>query len=212
MNSLKITEIFYSLQGEGRETGFPTLFIRLANCNLRCSYCDTHYSFEEGRDYGFDELEKILADYEHCRRVLITGGEPLLQERALVKFIQILLLKGWRVSLETNGTRDLAKIDSAVHKVVDVKLSGSEAQEPFFMDNLEFLTPRDEVKFVISSREDFVEALEFIDKFLKDKNLSLIFSPVWERVDAKTLSQWILDTHRSDIKLGLQLHKIIGIA
>ncbi|MCC7429798.1 radical SAM protein [bacterium] len=204
---LKVNEIFFSVQGESSFIGLPCVFVRLTGCNLRCSYCDTEYAFYEGTELTFDEiLEKIKA--YNCKLVEITGGEPLLQEN-VYKFFDLLLAKNYKVMLETGGHVSVCKVPKEVVKIVDLKTPGSKMSKKNFYGNLEFLDSKDELKFVIGNREDYVWAKEILAKH-KTKS-KILFSPVWDELEAKQLVSWILEDGL-EVRFQLQLHKIIWSA
>jgi len=204
---LKVNEIFYSLQGESTFAGKPCIFIRLSGCNLSCSYCDTRYALDEGYEM---EVGEILAKVESypCELVEITGGEPLCQPES-IKLMDKLLAQNYNVLLETNGSIDLADVPDEVIKIVDVKLPGSGCWGSFFRDNLDFLECWDELKFVISSREDYVAAVGFLDEHDLWEH-EVLFSPVTDRLAPSLLAEWILKD-ALQVRLQLQLHKLLDI-
>lgn len=205
---LEVCEVFYSLQGESSFAGLPCVFIRLSGCNLRCTWCDTQYAFEAGT---MMELEQILDEVGKypTKLVEITGGEPLLQEQS-INLMQKLLDQGSTVLLETNGSISLNKVPPQVIKIVDVKCPGSGHGDSFLKQNLAFLQPHDELKFVLADRADYIFALDFI----KQNSLQgrhLIFSPVTSSLKPETLAEWMLEDGAS-ARLQLQLHRILSIA
>ncbi len=202
---LNVTEIFHSIQGEGTSAGLPFVFIRLAGCNLRCSYCDTAYAQSDGQKYSIREIVEKAAQFS-CSRVLITGGEPLLQPE-VGSLARALFEKGMEIFIETNGTMPIDRLESLPHIIMDIKTPGSGADKETLWENLAVLRPVDEIKFVITSKEDFDWALGVI----KERDLAgrtLIFQPAWDAVPSADLAQWILDS-RAPVRMGLQLHKII---
>lgn len=219
---MQITEIYKSLQGESTYAGLPCVFVRLTGCNLRCSWCDTEYSFYGGKKMTPEQVfEEVEALSPQGGLVEITGGEPMLQERELVPLMQRLVDSGYKVLLETSGERELDRVPSAVVKIVDVKCPGSDEGDSFRPENLETLTLQDEVKFVISDRADY----EFARDFTRRHNLSehvnaVVFSPAFRKdaagarnasnclLDPQQLAEWILEDNLP-VRLGLQIHKLI---
>jgi len=219
---VQITEIYKSLQGESSYSGLPCVFVRLTACNLRCSWCDSEYTFQGGRRMT---LEEVLGETERaagaCRMVEITGGEPMLQEREVVPLMERLLERGYTVLLETSGERPLARVPQQVVKIVDVKCPHSGAAGTFRMENLEALAPHDEVKFVLSDRADYEFARDFVREHgLPLKVASVIFSPAFRKeatgardashclLDPRELAEWVLQDELP-VRLGLQLHKFV---
>lgn len=205
---LEVCEVFFSLQGESSFAGLPCVFIRLSGCNLRCTWCDTQYAFETGTVM---ELERILDEVGKypTKLVEITGGEPLLQEQS-INLMQKLLEQRYTVLLETNGSIILNKVPPQVIKIVDVKCPGSGHGDSFLKQNLAFLQPHDELKFVLADRVDYIFALDFIKQnSLQSKHL--FFSPVTSSLKPETLAEWMLEDGAS-ARLQLQLHKILSIA
>jgi 7-carboxy-7-deazaguanine synthase len=203
--SLKVNEIFHSIQGESSYAGRPCTFVRLTGCNLRCSYCDTTYAYSEGTDYSIEEVVQRAALYK-CPLVEITGGEPLIQVETPALIGQ-LLSEGYRVLLETNGSQDIGRVDPRCVKIVDIKCPSSGQAKENDLENLTKLTGKDEVKFVIGDREDY----EFAKELLGVHNLKgnpVHFSPVFRTLAPRTLAEWIL-SDRLDVRLHLQLHKYI---
>ncbi len=204
---LKISEIFFSIQGESTFSGLPCIFVRLAGCNLRCNYCDTSYSYEE--DYSEMTIETAINEIKKfdSKRIEITGGEPLLQEETPL-LIDKLLENGYTVLLETNGSIGLDNLNSKVIKIIDIKTPGSGCEDSFNKNNLKFINSSDEVKFVITDRTDFEWAKETIEKHQLHCKANVLFSPVSGKLDPGDLSEWILQDGL-DVRLQLQLHKII---
>ena len=218
---MQITEIFRSIQGESSHAGLPCLFVRLTGCNLRCSWCDSEYTFTGGRKMSLDEVEAELARLGPAQLVEITGGEPMLQEQEVLELMQRLVARGHTVLLETSGERPLAAVPRELVKIVDVKCPHSGAENTFRLENLQALAPRDEVKFVLSDRADY----EFARDFTRQHNLaervhSVIFSPAFRKdaagardarhclLDPRELAEWIL-ADALPVRLGLQVHKFI---
>ncbi|HKA36836.1 MAG TPA: radical SAM protein [Thermoanaerobaculia bacterium] len=204
--TLRVTEIFRSIQGEGMRAGFPCAFIRLTGCSLRCVWCDSAYAFYGGQEMSVEEAaEKILAMGTDL--VEVTGGEPLEQE-GVYPLMARFLDAGKTVLLETGGHVPLDRVDPRVVKIVDVKAPGSGMQAANLPENVENLGAQDELKFVLADRRDFEWALDFVrEKDLDSKNV-VTFSPVWESLSSSDLADWIRDSGRK-IRLGLQLHKIL---
>ena len=203
---LRVTEIFRSIQGESTRAGFPCAFVRLTGCSLRCVWCDTAYAFHGGREMTVTEaIDEVLGLGTDL--VEVTGGEPLEQE-GVYPLMDRLLERGKTVMIETGGHVPLERVDARVIKIVDVKAPGSGMQAANLAVNLDWLTPRDEVKFVLADRRDFDWALDFIRSRDLDRRHLVTFSPVWESLPAADLASWIRDCGR-DIRLGLQLHKIL---
>lgn len=207
MDQLRITEIFYSLQGEARTSGLPTVFVRLTGCPLRCHYCDTAYAFSGGE---MMDLDAILAEVQQFapRYVTVTGGEPLAQPGCLTLLTQLCDL-GLQVSLETSGALDVAGVDPRVSKVLDLKTPDSGESHRNLYSNLEHVTPNDQIKFVICSRQDYEWSRFKLDEYrLVDRVSDVLFSPSWEQLDATTLADWLL-ADRLPVRFQLQLHKVL---
>lgn len=219
---MQITEIYKSLQGESTYAGLPCVFVRLTGCNLRCSWCDSEYTFSGGRKMDLEEvLGEVLRLSPDGGLVEITGGEPMLQEREVVPLMQRLLDGGYKVLLETSGERCLERVPSGVIKIVDVKCPDSGEGNTFCMENLETLTGLDEVKFVLSSRADYEFAREFTQRHSLARRVNaVLFSPAFRKdatgsrdsshclLDPQELAEWMI---RDNVpaRLGLQLHKFI---
>ena len=202
---MKINEIFYSIQGEGKWMGLPNIFIRTTGCNLRCSFCDTTYAYEDGGEMSMESIANEIQKYP-CNYVCITGGEPLIQEET-VQLIDTLLQEGYVICLETNGSIDIKKITGKKSLMIslDIKCPSSNMYEKMIFSNLACLTFNDQLKFVIQNRGDYTYAKKIVKKY---KPLGTIFfQPVWG-VNLKELSSWILNDGL-DVRLGLQMHKII---
>ncbi len=204
--ALKVCETFYSLMGESTRVGLPAFFIRLTGCNLRCRYCDTIYAYEGGQELAVTDLLEAAGDFP-ARLVLVTGGEPLLQEDTL-PLLAGLAEAGFEVCLETNGSRPIDRVDARVHRILDLKCPGSGMTGENYWQNLEWLTPRDEVKFVISDHDDFLWAVEMIRDHSLAGRLPLLISPVFGQVPAQEAAAWILES-RLPLRLNLQLHKYL---
>lgn len=203
---LKITEVFYSLQGEALQVGLPTVFVRLTGCPLRCLYCDTTYSFHGGDWRSFDEL--IVEIKSHgTPHVCVTGGEPLAQKNC-PQFLSRLLEEGFSVSLETSGAMDISATDARVIRVLDLKTPDSAECDKNLWENLQYLTPQDQIKIVLCSRADYDWAKQVVaDKALADI-CTVMFSPSHEQVSATELAEWILED-KLPVRLQMQLHKLL---
>ena len=202
---LRITEIFYSLQGEAETVGYPTVFVRLTGCPLRCGYCDTSYAFQGGEWKTFDEIIERINSY-NTQYVCVTGGEPLAQ-KSCKSFINILSEK-YKVSLETSGAVDITNIDSRVSIVMDVKTPDSGEAEKNLLSNLAKLDANDQVKFVICSRADYDWSKQFVAEHELGKRCSIIFSPSFKQVNPAELAEWVL-TDQLNVRVQVQLHKIL---
>nr|WP_242110647.1 7-carboxy-7-deazaguanine synthase QueE [Luteimonas aquatica] len=203
---LRITEIFLSLQGEARDAGWPTVFVRLTGCPLRCQYCDTAYAFHGGEWREIDAILEEVAGYG-VRHVCVTGGEPLAQKRCL-QLLQRLCDAGYQVSLETSGAIDIAQVDARVSRVLDVKTPGSREVERNRWENLPLLTAHDQVKFVLCGRADYEWARELLAERRLHERCEVLFSPSKSELDPRALADWIV-ADRLPVKFQLQLHKIL---
>jgi 7-carboxy-7-deazaguanine synthase len=216
-----LIEIYKSVQGESSFAGLPCIFVRLAGCNLRCSWCDSEYTFKSGYKQSLDEVQAAVAALTPVRLVEFTGGEPMLQERELVPLMERMLAQGYTLMMETSGERQLGNVPKEVHKIVDVKCPGSGEGGTFRMENLDALTKRDEVKFVISDRRDYEFAREFTrDHGLEERAGAVLFSPAFKKapslerstsncaLDPRELVEWML-ADGVPARLSLQIHKYI---
>jgi 7-carboxy-7-deazaguanine synthase len=203
---LRITEIFYSLQGEADTAGMPTVFIRLTGCPLRCQYCDTAYAFHGGQWMSFEAILAKTREYR-CLQVCVTGGEPLAQKNCAT-LLRELCDEDYRVSLETSGAVDLSVVDPRVSKVMDLKTPDSGEVERNLWENLPLLSKDDQIKFVICSRSDFDWATEQIRQRQLDSICTVWFSPSFEQIKPVDLAEWILE-ERVPARLQLQLHKYL---
>jgi 7-carboxy-7-deazaguanine synthase len=205
---LRVNEIFYSIQGESSYAGRPCVFVRLTGCNLRCSYCDTRYAYDEGQYLNIDEIIAQVTSY-HCRLAEITGGEPLLQKET-PHLIHRLLDKSFEVLLETNGSFDISPIDERCVKIVDIKCPSSGEEKKNDLENLKRLCAKDEIKFVIGNREDYEYAKNIMSRVKKDnpEMKPPLLSPVYGLIAPKVMAEWILADH-IDVRMNIQLHKII---
>ncbi|KPK40135.1 MAG: 7-carboxy-7-deazaguanine synthase [Gammaproteobacteria bacterium SG8_47] len=203
---LRVTEIFYSLQGESRSVGVPTVFVRLTGCPLRCGYCDTTYAFQGGEWYSIDAILQQVRQLD-ATHVTVTGGEPLAQKpcRAL---LTKLCDQGYAVSLETSGALDIAGIDTRVSIVMDIKTPGSGEAERNRWANLELLGSKDQVKFVICDRADYEWARTVLADYDLTARSEVLFSPSHGHLDARQLAEWILEDHLG-VRMQIQLHKLL---
>jgi len=205
--SLKITEIFYSLQGESTTVGLPTVFVRLTGCPLRCGYCDSEYAFYGGERLSLDVILAKVASY-NPRYICVTGGEPLAQRECLT-LLKLLCDAGYQVSLETSGALAVDAVDPRVVKVMDLKTPGSGEVARNRWENISLLTPQDQIKFVICSREDYEWARFKLDEFqLSQKVSDVLFSPSFGQIKPLELAEWIL-ADNLNVRFQLQLHKIL---
>jgi 7-carboxy-7-deazaguanine synthase len=218
---MQIIEIYRSIQGESSFAGVPCIFVRLAACNLRCTWCDSEYTFTGGRKMSPEEVEQEVLQLAPAGLVEFTGGEPMLQERELLPLMDRLLSRGYTLLLETSGERPLENVPPTVHKIVDVKCPGSGEGGSFCMSNLAAITVADEVKFVLADRADYEFARDFVRQHgLEQKAGCVLLSPVFlknpsaERdtsncqLDPRRLAEWILEDELN-VRLGLQIHKFI---
>ncbi len=205
--TLRITEIFYSLQGETRSAGLPTVFVRLTGCPLRCQYCDTAYAFSGGEIMTLEEILAQVAGYRP-RYVCVTGGEPLAQPNC-IELLTALCDAGYEVSLETSGALDIAPVDVRVSRVVDLKTPGSAEVGRNRYENMAELTRNDQVKFVVCSREDYDWAVSKIIEYRLDARAGeVLMSPSHKELDARTLADWIV-ADNLPVRMQLQLHKYL---
>ena len=219
---MQITEIYKSIQGESSFAGLPCIFVRLTGCNLRCTWCDSEYTFTGGRKMTAEEVEAEVRRLAAgaVRLVEITGGEPMLQERELAPLMRRLLDAGYELLLETSGERPLSSVPAAVHKIVDVKCPHSGAADTFRIENFDALTSRDEVKFVLAGRADYEFARDFTRRHGLESHVgAVLFSPAFRPeaagrttenllLDPRQLADWIL-ADGLNVRLGLQMHKFV---
>jgi 7-carboxy-7-deazaguanine synthase len=203
---LKITEIFFSIQGEAAFSGWPTVFVRLTGCPLRCQYCDTAYAFSGGDWWTFDAIAAEIRKHG-TRYVCVTGGEPLAQPRCAA-LLEALCDQGFDVSLETSGAIDIAPVDTRVCRVVDVKTPGSGEAHRNRFENLALLTPRDALKFVICDRADYEWSKAVLAERAPSAPCPVFFSPSYTELPARTLADWIIED-RLPVRLQVQLHKVL---
>ncbi|MDR3385441.1 MAG: 7-carboxy-7-deazaguanine synthase QueE [Rudaea sp.] len=203
---LRVSEIFHSLQGEARDVGWPTVFVRLTGCPLRCVWCDTEYAFHGGQWYSIDDIVENAANYR-TRHVCVTGGEPLAQKRCLDLLVR-LCDAGYAVSLETSGALDVSGVDPRVSKVMDLKAPGSGEQARNLWSNLAVLTPQDQVKFVLADRADYEWACAALREHAIAQRCEVLFSPVHGKLAPRELAEWIL-ADRLPVRMQVQLHKYL---
>jgi 7-carboxy-7-deazaguanine synthase len=203
---LRISEIFYSLQGEADSVGWPTVFIRLTGCPLRCRYCDTAYAFSGGERMTIDDIVAQTRSYG-CSRVTVTGGEPLAQP-ACLRLLTVLADAGFCVSLETSGALDVADVDSRIVKVLDFKTPSSGECARNLYGNIDYLQAQDQVKLVIGDEADYIWALQLLEKYDLNSRCQVLFSPVAEQISATWLADRIL-ADRLQVRLQIQLHKYL---
>ncbi len=206
MARLRVTEIFHSLQGESSTVGWPTVFIRLTGCPLRCSYCDTAYAFSGGEWRDIDDILSEAAHYA-VRHVTVTGGEPLAQPDTRL-LLNRLCDAGYCVSLETSGALDIGDVDERVVRVVDLKTPSSGESTRNRLENIEHLASNDQVKFVIGDEQDYRWSCEQLKRFRLNERCTVLFSPVAEQLPAATLADWVL-RDGLDVRFQIQLHKAL---
>lgn len=204
--ALRITEIFYSLQGEALAAGLPSVFVRLTGCPLRCRYCDTEYAFTGGTRMALDEILEQVAVYG-TPQVCVTGGEPLAQP-ACAALLRRLCDLGYQVALETSGALDIRAADTRVSRIMDLKTPGSGEVARNRLDNIPALTPHDQVKFVLCGREDFDWACAMVRQYALTDKCTVWFSPSFGQLELADLAQWILD-EKLPVRMQMQLHKLI---
>lgn len=204
--SLKVSEIFYSIQGEASRSGLPTVFVRLTGCPLRCVWCDTEYAFSGGRNMTLARILEAVGQYG-VRQVCVTGGEPLAQANCSA-LLTALCNADYDVSLETSGALDISGVDSRVSRIVDLKAPGSGESEKNRWQNLDLLTPNDELKFVVQDRADYEWARDIVVQNQLDALCPLLFSPVQATLEPRLLAEWIL-ADQLPVRLQLQLHKLL---
>jgi len=202
---MQISEIFYSIQGEGRRAGLPTVFIRTTGCNLRCAYCDTQYAYEDGKEMTIESILSEITRY-HCQQICITGGEPLIQQET-IQLIKSLQKQDYELCLETNGSQPIKIIRDRNHLQIsmDLKTPSSAMEKHNIFENIQYLTKDDQLKCIIGTKEDYQYAKNNLKKY--QPSCPVIFQPVW-RFSPQILAEWILSDHLP-VRLGLQLHKII---
>ena len=203
---LKVNEIYHSIQGESSKSGLPCVFVRLTYCNLRCAYCDTEYAFYDGEDKSIEEIINEVKKY-NCKLVEVTGGEPLVQDETL-NLMERLCNEGFEVMLETGGSLPIKDIDERVLIIMDLKCPSSKMEKKNLYENIDYLKPKDEMKFVIGNREDYDWSKEIISKYdLKDKS-EILFAVVFGELEPVSLVNWIIED-KLDVRYQLQMHKYI---
>ncbi|QGP55254.1 7-carboxy-7-deazaguanine synthase [Piscirickettsia salmonis] len=205
-DSLRINELFYSLQGETRTVGLPTVFIRLTGCPLRCTYCDSAYAFTGGERLSLDQIIIQVQAYQ-ARHVTVSGGEPLAQPNVF-ELMRRLCDLGYEVSIETSGALPIEEIDARVMKVVDIKTPGSGEHQRNHYENFDHITGHDQIKFVICDRQDYDWAVACVNQYDLTSLCEVLFSPSYEELKGAELADWIL-TDQLDVRFQLQLHKIL---
>lgn len=203
---LKVNEIYFSIQGESSKAGLPCVFVRLTYCNLRCSYCDTEYAFYEGADKSIDEIVNEVKKYD-CKLIEITGGEPLFQKECW-ELMERLCSEGFEVMLETGGSLPIKEIDKRVMIIMDIKCPSSKMMKKNLYENIDYIKPSDEIKFVIGTREDYEWSKEMISKYDLANKCAVLFSVVFGELEPVTLVNWILED-KLKVRYQLQMHKII---
>jgi 7-carboxy-7-deazaguanine synthase len=204
--TLRVSEIFYSLQGESSRTGLPTVFVRLTGCPLRCDYCDTAYAFSGGQEMSLAQIMAEVARHP-TPYVTVTGGEPLAQQNC-APLLRALCDAGYQVSLETGGALDVSGVDARVVKILDIKTPGSREADKNRWENLAFLNPHDEIKFVLTDAADYAWAKEILHERDLTAQCAVLFSPVPGRLSATELAEWILRDHLP-VRMQVQLHKLL---
>ena len=204
--SLKINEIYYSVQGESTHAGRPCIFIRLTYCNLRCSYCDTEYAFYDGKDMEITHIMSEIKQWD-CNLVEVTGGEPLFQDEC-IDLLNELVNSNYEVMLETGGSLSISNVPKKVIKIVDFKCPSSKMVKKNLWSLVDDLQPHDEVKFVIGNREDFDWAKDRITEYSLDKICTLLFSPTFGEIDPQQIVEWIL-ADNLPVRMQMQMHKMI---
>jgi 7-carboxy-7-deazaguanine synthase len=205
--TVTINEIYYSIQGESTWVGCPCVFVRLTFCNLRCNYCDTEYAFYDGNKQTLSEIMDAVAAFR-CPLVEITGGEPLLQKNVL-PLMSMLCDSAHTVLLETSGALDISRVDPRVYRIMDLKTPGSGEEDKNLWANIFHLTSRDEVKFVMGSRDDYEWSRDKVQRYdLSGRCRAVLFSPIFGRIDSRQIVEWIL-ADKLDVRFQLQMHKFI---
>ncbi|CAM4410158.1 MAG: 7-carboxy-7-deazaguanine synthase [Legionellaceae bacterium] len=206
METIRITEIFYSLQGETKTVGLPTVFVRLTGCPLRCHYCDTAYAFHGGKRMPLQEIIENVTQFQ-TKYVTVTGGEPLAQKSCLPLLTE-LCDRGYFVSLETSGALDVSKVDTRVMKVIDLKTPASGEVERNLYENLQFILPHDQIKFVLSDRNDYDWAKLALSHYNLPTKCEILFSPVFGKLPPMDLADWII-ADQLPVRFQVQLHKVL---
>ena len=204
--SLRIYEIFYSLQGETSRVGLPTVFVRLTGCPLRCGYCDTEYAFHGGATQSFEEILATVASYQ-AQYVCVTGGEPLAQ-KGCHELLKMLCDAGYQVSIETSGAMEISQVDQRVSVIMDIKTPGSGEESKNLWSNIAVLSAKDEVKFVLVDRADYDWAKQTLGRYDLPSKCPVLFSPVYKTLPPEQLAAWVLQDHLQ-VRMQVQLHKVI---
>lgn len=204
--SLRITEIFFSIQGESNTVGYPTVFVRLTGCPMRCSYCDTAYAFHGGKKHSLEEVLAEVGQYK-SKHVTVTGGEPLAQAESH-ELMTALCDAGYSVSLETGGAMDIANVDKRVYVVLDIKTPASNEEHNNTYSNLEHIKPTDCLKFVICNQDDYLWCKKTVDERQLDKLCDVFFSPSADELPASDLADWIV-RDQLPVRMQIQLHKVL---
>ncbi len=206
MTQLKIFEIFYSLQGESSRVGLPTIFIRLSGCPMRCHYCDTAYAFQGGSMMTVDEIMETIKKYD-TRYATVTGGEPLAQKEVL-SLLKVLADQNYEVSLETGGGLSIKEVDPRIKIILDIKTPESGEEKKNYWDNLNLIHSKDEIKFVLCSREDYDWAKKILNQYKLTEKCDVLFSPVYQKLNTTDLGNWILED-QLPVRMQIQLHKLL---
>ena len=206
MTQLKIFEIFYSLQGESSRMGLPTIFIRLSGCPMRCHYCDTAYAFQGGSMMGIEDIMASIKQYD-TRYVTVTGGEPLAQKE-VIHLLKTLADSNYEVSIETGGGLSIKEVDPRIKIILDIKTPESGEEKKNHWENLDMISLKDEIKFVLCSREDYDWAKKILDQYKLIQKCSVLFSPVYQKLDVTDLGDWILKD-QLHVRMQIQLHKLL---
>ncbi len=204
--SLKVNEIYFSIQGESSFAGLPCVFVRLTGCNLRCAWCDTEYAFYEGEWKSLDQIVAEVSQFG-CKLVELTGGEPLLQKESFA-LVDKLIEAGFKVLIETSGSISLAKLNPEAIKIMDIKCPGSKMEHQNRWENIDYLTPKDEVKFVLADRADYDWAVAVMRKHQLDRKATVLFSTVFGALEPVKVVDWILQD-KLPVRFQLQMHKFI---
>lgn len=205
-NTLRLTEIFHSIQGESLTAGCPTVFVRLTGCPLRCEYCDTAYAFKGGKRWSISSILDKVKTYQ-CPYVCVTGGEPLAQPGCF-SLLTELASQYPNVSLETSGAISIAEVDPRVMIVMDIKTPDSKECDKNLLDNIQYLKPTDQIKFVLCSRQDYEWAKALIESMQLNQRCNVLFSPSWNQLHPTSLAEWIV-ADKLPVRLQLQLHKVL---
>jgi 7-carboxy-7-deazaguanine synthase len=204
--NLKINEIYYSIQGESSFAGLPCIFIRLTYCNLRCSYCDSEYTFYNGKDMDIKNIINKIKQYP-CKLVQVTGGEPLFQKNC-INLLRTLVKEEYNILLETSGSLSIKNVPKEVINIIDFKCPSSKMQKKNLWDNINYIKPNDQIKFVIGNREDYEWTKNKIDKYSLEKKCEILISPVYKHIKSEEIVNWILEDNLK-VRFQIQIHKEI---